>query len=215
MSGQCAAGTIILEEGVGPVPVAVEQQSDRFSGKLTLDKAPELRDDAPTPEDIAAVISLPPDEVRRVFCASVGVNFTFVQLHSREAVDRSQLDHQAWTRLLSNSWAPQVYVFAGELTNGAELHARMYAPALGIAEDPATGSAVAPLVAVAANSAVSHEIDRFELSVMQGVAMGRPSLLTATARMEQGRIKYLDVGGSCAFVAQGQIDVPERFLEQS
>jgi hypothetical protein len=56
----------------------------------------------------------------------------FAQLADREAVDRARLDRAAWSEHLANAWSPLVFLFAGEPVDGAELYARMFAPAFGI-----------------------------------------------------------------------------------
>jgi trans-2,3-dihydro-3-hydroxyanthranilate isomerase len=85
----------------------------------------------------------------------------------------------------------------------------MFAPSLGIAEDPATGGACAGLVAAAAAGTADGT---FRLSVLQGVAMGRRSEIEATASVAGGQVVSVSVGGPTAFVAEGEIEVPARFL---
>jgi trans-2,3-dihydro-3-hydroxyanthranilate isomerase len=210
MSGACAEGEVVLEEGVGPVPVATRRDGAAFTGRLRLDRGPDFPDRVPVADDMAAIVSLQPNEIVDVFCAGMGVNFTFVQVRSRDAVDRSALDHQAWTRLLADQWGAQVHVFAGELANGSKIYARMYGPALGIPEDPATGSAAAAIVGAAALRASTD----LSFDILQGVAMGRPSLLSASARLDGSKLAVIEVGGGCAFVAEGKIEIPNHFLER-
>jgi len=211
MSGASAAGEVVLEEGVGPVPVEVEEQGGKFSGRFRLEQPPEVPDRAPTAADMAAILSLRPDDVIDVFCAGMGVNFTFVQVRDREAVDRSQLDLPTWSKLLADEWGPQVHVFAGELSDGGEVYARMYGPKFGIPEDPATGSAAAALAGTIGLRAGSS----LNLDIRQGVKMGRPSLIRTSSSIEGGELKSIHVGGGCVFVAEGQIEVPESMLERA
>jgi trans-2,3-dihydro-3-hydroxyanthranilate isomerase len=211
MSGAQGPGEFVLEEGVGPVAVTTTKDGERYSARLRLDRGPERPESVPTMADLAAVLSLPSEEVRDVFGAGIGVNFTFVQLASRDAVDRATLDHAAWKRILADSWASQVHLFAGELEDGGEIYARMFAPAFGIAEDPATGAAAAAIAGAAALKRSSS----LSFDIRQGVKMGRPSLIRASARVEDGKITEIGVGGASAFVAQGQIEVPDQFLEQA
>jgi trans-2,3-dihydro-3-hydroxyanthranilate isomerase len=211
MLGAQTAGESVLEEEIGPVPVTTRRDGDVYSARLKLDRAPDEPDSVPSAADVAAVLSLAPDEVRDVFGAGVGVNFTFVQVASRDAVDRSQLDHAAWRRLLADSWASQVHVFAGELRDGGEIYARMYAPAFGIAEDPATGAAAAAL----AGAAGLRNGRDLAFDIRQGVKMGRPSLIRTSSSIEGGELKSIHVGGGCVFVAEGQIEVPDHLLERA
>src|SRR4051794_22443869 len=111
MSDAQAAGEFVLEEGVGPVAVTTRRDGNLYSARLRLDRGPEQPENTPSAVDVAAVLSLSESDIADVFAAGMGVNFTFVQVTSRDAVDRSQLDHAAWRRLLADSWASQVHVF--------------------------------------------------------------------------------------------------------
>ena len=211
MAGAAMEGETLLQEGVGSVRVAVERQGSVYSARLSLEPTLELPDDAPDFGEIAASLSLEADDVLDAFCAGVGVNFTFVQLTDRAAVDRTRLDRQAWAAAFAERWGPQVYVFSGSAGDDAELYARMYAPALGIAEDPATGSAVAALAGAAALRARASA--HVSLNVIQGVAMGRPSRLEGAAFVDGDRVTRVEVGGGCAFVARGTIEIPSHLLD--
>ncbi len=81
----------------------------------------------------------------------------------------------------------------------------MFAPGLGVPEDPATGAAVAALVACLAERDSRPDVD-VHLTVRQGIRMGRPSLLRASARTAGGRLEYVTVGGGVALFATGTID---------
>ena len=213
MSGRAQADEMVLEEGVGPVSVLVERDGASVSGRFRLEQAPEQPDSVPSQADMAAVISLNPSDVLDVFGAGVGVDFTFVELRDREAVDRARLDQAAWSRTLAEGWGAQVYLFAGGLTDGSEVYARMFAPKFGIAEDPATGSAAAALIGATA----LRNLDRageLRIDIRQGVKMGRPSLIRTSATVEERNLQAIHVGGGCAFIAKGQIEVPEQLLER-
>ena len=202
---------LILEENVGLVTVDVAQHNSDFHGTLTLSGKVEAPNGAPSPTELAAVLSLKPDEVEQVFFGGVGLPFCFAQLTSNEAVDRGAIDRVAWKATLGHAWSPHVFFFAGDLKDGGHLYARMCAPALGIEEDPATGSACAALVgAMAANSNFGGTT--YRLSVVQGVAMGRRSVIEAQARKRDGEVIAVSVGGATTYVATGQIEVPRSAL---
>jgi trans-2,3-dihydro-3-hydroxyanthranilate isomerase len=211
MSGHSDTGEMVLEEGVGPVRVTTINDHGAYSARLRLNRAPDVSEAVPSAEDAAAVVSLEPRQILQLFCAGMGPRFTFVRVASREIVDRALLDHQQWRRVLAETWGPQLFLFAGELGDGAELYGRMFAPGLGIAEDPATGAAAAAIVGAAASAAGNGE-GEFRLNIVQGVAMGRPSFLSASARVEQDALASIEVGGSCVLIAQGKIDVPDHLL---
>ena len=137
---------LILEENIGPVTVDVAPRNGGFHGTLTLSGKIEAPTGAPSPTDLAAVLSIEPAEVSQVFFAGIGVPFCFAQLSSNAVVDRAAINRAAWAATLARAWGPHVFFFAGDLRDGGKLYARMWAPALGVEEDPATGSAGAALV---------------------------------------------------------------------
>jgi trans-2,3-dihydro-3-hydroxyanthranilate isomerase len=202
---------LILQEGVGPVGVAVERREGVWNGLLTLACKLEQPTKTPSAVELAEVLGLAPGDVRSIFCASVGVPFCFVQLTSPQTVDRAAIDSSAWRTHLAGTWAPNVFFFSGNIVDGGELYARMCAPALGVAEDPATGSAAAALVGTAAANS-QFQGSRFALSIKQGIAMGRPSDIRALAEKNGGVVTSVSVGGATSYVAEGEIQVPPGFL---
>ena len=202
---------MVFAEGIGLVDVSVKQAGNGLRAKLTLDAKLERRAFSGGNAEIASVLSLPASDVVSAFFASVGVPLCFVRLRDRQAVDRAALDRAAWSKVLSEAWSSMVFLFAGDLTSGSELYARMFAPAFGVEEDPATGAGCAALVGAlaAGDDLVSGT---FSLSITQGVAMGRPSEIRATARKADGEVISVSVEGATAFIAEGEIEVPERFL---
>ena len=203
---------IILEENVGPVTVDVAQRNGRFHGTLTLSGKIEAPTGAPSPADLAAVLSIEPAEVSQVFFAGAGVPFCFAHLSSNEVVDRATINRASWAATLSRAWSPHVFFFAGNLRDGGKLYARMWAPALGIEEDSATGIACAGLVgALASNPDFTGMA--YRLSIQQGVFMGRRSDIEAEARKHNDVVTSISVGGATTYIASGEIEVPGFALE--
>ena len=202
---------LILEENIGPVMVDVAQRNGGYFGTLTLSGKIDAPAGAPAPADLAAVLSIEPAEVSQSFFAGVGLPFCFAQLKSNEAVDRAAVDHAAWKATLSRAWSSNLFFFAGELRDGGHLYARMCAPALGVEEDPATGSACAALVGAMASK---HDFcgRAYRLSIRQGVSMGRQSEIEAEARNIGGVVTSVSVGGATAYIASGEIEVPPSAL---
>jgi trans-2,3-dihydro-3-hydroxyanthranilate isomerase len=203
---------LILEENVGPVAVDVAQRDGGFHGTLTLSGKIDTPTGAPSPTDIAAVLSIDPAEVDHIFCAGVGLPFCFVQLRSNEVVDRAVINRVAWAATLARAWGPHVFFFAGTLRDGGKLYARMCAPALGVEEDAATGSACAALVGAMASKG-DFGGTSYRLSILQGVSMGRRSEIEAEARRRDGVVTSVSVGGATTYVASGEIEVPTLVLE--
>ena len=202
---------LILEENAGPVAVDVAHRNGGFHGTLTLSGKIEAPTGAPSPTELAAVLSVEPAEVNQVFLAGAGVPFCFAQLTSNEVVDRAAMNRAAWAATLSRAWSPHIFFFAGDLRDGGKLYARMWAPALGIEEDPATGAACAALVGVMASK---HDFGgtAYRLSIQQGVSMGRRSEIEAEARKSGSVVTSVSVGGAAANIASGEIEVPQSAL---
>src|SRR5262245_26627965 len=199
---------LMLEENAGPVTVDVAQRNGGFHGTLTVSGKIEAPIGAPSPTDLAAVLSIEPAEVSHVFFAGAGVPFCFAQLRSNEVVDRATINRAAWAATLSRAWSPHLFFFAGNLRDGGKLYARMWAPALGIEEDSATGAACAGLVgAMASKPDVGGTA--YRLSIQQGVLMGRRSDIEAEARKSDGVVTSVSLGGAAAYIASGEIEVPQ------
>ena len=75
------------------------------------------------------------------------IPFLLYLLTGISQVDRAVLDKDAWASGVVGTWSAELYVFAGDFRDRARVHARFFAPALGVDEDPATGSACASLAA--------------------------------------------------------------------
>jgi len=202
---------LILEENVGPVTVDVAQRNGGFHGTLTLSGEIEAPTGAPSLTELAAVLSVEPAEVNQVFFAGVGVPICFAQLNSNEVVDRAAINRAAWAATRARAWSPHIFFFAGELRDGGKLYARMWAPALGVEEDLATGSACAALVGAMASK---HDFGgtAYRLSIQQGVLMGRRNEIEAEARKSGGVVTSVSVGGATAYIASGDIEVPPSAL---
>lgn len=92
---------------------------------------------------------------------------------------------------------------------GQRFRARMFSPAGGTPEDPATGSAVVCFMGLlAARGHVDAQATAIE--VTQGVEMGRRSDIRARAEMRGGRLSAVRIGGSAVPVSEGRIRVPDR-----
>ncbi|MDI6695311.1 MAG: PhzF family phenazine biosynthesis protein [Anaerolineales bacterium] len=204
---------IIFEEGVGEVPVTIFAQGGQpLSARLTA-TLPQVGPSLPPNAAIAEVVSLLPQEILDGEYApqamSCGVPYALIPVRDREAVRRARLNHAAWEEKLKSHWAPNLFLFAfqPELP-GSHLRGRMFAPALGIAEDPATGAAASALggylgmCQAAANGA-------FHWRLEQGFEMGRPSLLEISVEKANGEIGKIQVGGTAVLVSQGMMDVGE------
>ena len=195
--------SIVLELGIGPVPVEVELGTEAVRAQFTVDKPVELAPDKPDPAHCAAALSLPRSAVLDAWYAGSGVRFCFVRLQDKAAVDKATLDRGPWGKHFGAAWTSNFYLFAGD----AKPYVRMFAPTLGVDEDPATGSGAVALAGVLASRLPAAD-GTFRWEIDQGVAMGRPSRIEASAEKRGGKVTKIHIAGSAVLVAQGEIEAP-------
>ena len=203
--------TTVFEEGVGPVTVEIRLDATATFTRLVLDREVDSPATVPARKVAAATLSLSEEAVLEAWLASVGLPFCFIHLANKAAVDRAALDRATRSANFAQAWSPNLFFFAGELPPASRLYARMFAPALGIEEDPATGSACAALAGYLAGRSPSQDVT-FTWQIDQGVNMGRPSLIEASAEKSQGRRPgKVKVGGFTVLVGEGSMTVPAGY----
>ncbi len=161
---------------------------------------------------IASALSLAPSDLvtgqglpRVVSC---GLPFLLVRLASRAALARARLNRSVWMRQLEGGPAAAVFLFTDdpdEASPGPNFRARMFAPADGIEEDPATGSAAAALGGWLGSTAPTD--GTIACVITQGVEMGRPSRLEVEVERAGAEVA-VRVGGAAVLIADGTIEVP-------
>ena len=199
--------TLRLEVPAGLVPVEIEHEKGVVvGGRLTAPRPLELVREYPA-DEVAACIGIAPDDIlvdaHPPVVVSMGNPYVVAQV-AREALTRCIPDLRAFYAFRARH--PELesrfslHLYAGE---GSELQARMFAPLAGTIEDPATGSANAPLAGLLLSI---RGAEFAEFVVRQGEEMGRPSVLHLTARREGGGI-VATVAGRCVPVLSGVAQV--------
>ena len=207
---------------VGPTPVDLEWKDDRVRFVWMTQAKPTFGKPVTDRAAVAASIGLRAGDlvddlpIQEVSC---GVPYLLVALRDREAVDRATGDSVALLELpdLSRS-QPAVLLFSCERAavgqvppkpeavggGPAEMYSRMFAPGLGVLEDPATGSAAGPLGCyLLQHGLVSSEQAR-QMTNVQGVKMGRASRIHMAITGAPGAITDVKVGGEAVLVARGE-----------
>lgn len=201
----------VLEQEVGPVRCGTYLRS-AHSGHAIFD-APRLPENiavALEKEAVAGALGLVPAEIgfenHHPSVFSAGNPFTFVPVRDLEVVARVRPNLAVWA--VAFGQAPRdVYVYCRETVhNGNAFHARMFAPELGLSEDPATGAAAAAFPGVIQlfdqPIAGSHRY-----LIEQGLEMKRPSLIALEVDFEGGRPHAVRVGGDAVIVSEGTLTV--------
>jgi trans-2,3-dihydro-3-hydroxyanthranilate isomerase len=204
---------IVFEEDVGPLVVHIRGVRGQLTAQFSAAQLPEFGPPPPQDDELAEMLSIDVADLTEgalhAQAVSCGVPFLFVPLRDRRAVARARLNVARWEQTLARFWAPHVYVFALDpALPGSHVRARMFAPAMGIAEDPATGGAAC---ALAGYLALRDRADNGSLSwrIEQGFEMGRPSLIDIEADKTKGMITAVRVGGRAVMVGAGSLELPE------
>jgi trans-2,3-dihydro-3-hydroxyanthranilate isomerase len=187
------SGLIELETGSGIIPVEIQRDD---SGALVFGRmvqpVPTI-EPYPEPERLLEALAVQRSELP-VESYDNGPVFTVVTLESTEAVASLRPDYGALTELEVN-----VSCIAG---TGVGWKSRMFAPALGVPEDPATGAAAGPLACHLSRHGLVEWGEWIEIS--QGVEIGRPSTLFARADGAGDEIVRVLCGGRAVVVARGE-----------
>jgi len=207
-AGRVPAEDFILDENVGPIAIRLERARDPFLAWL---RTPPLtfgrRFDRAA---CARALGLTEDDLLGDFpveAVSAGNPFLYVPLRDPATVDRAALEPATMRRAAGDPAGDEIFVFA---PTSEGVYARMFAPALGVAEDPATGSATGPLGAYLAKHGLIANTDGTRFRNEQGVKMQRRSLIHGILRMRDGTLEPVEVGGSAVRVIEAMVSLPDR-----
>ncbi|MDB5261940.1 MAG: PhzF family phenazine biosynthesis protein [Adhaeribacter sp.] len=200
---------LIFEEGVGDILVEV-QKNDTGPALITMQQPlPQFGTTVTDAQVLADLLSLNPNDIWTEYPGQViscGVPFFFVPLKSLTAVKRAKLRPDVLENGLSHIGTESVFLFSTETQDPAHtVHGRMFAPAFGIPEDPATGSACGPLGCYLVHYNLVSSQPLANIICEQGYEMGRPSLLHITIGNTQQQITSVQVGGKSTLVGEGYI----------
>jgi trans-2,3-dihydro-3-hydroxyanthranilate isomerase len=199
---------------IGPVPVAMTWNGDDLAFAWMTQSLPTFGEAMGDPARTAAALSLSPAAVAGTGLpaqvVSCGVPFLFVPLTTRSAVDNVVVNPRLLEDLLhaAHSGAHGVFVFSAQPGDArATVYSRMFAPELGVTEDPATGIASGPLGCYL----VRHKIvqpDKAEAMIsLQGVKMGRPSHVHISIGVQKSEIASVRVGGEAVLAGEATLYV--------
>ncbi len=201
---------IVLEESIGLVRVAVtERQGEAARGVFALPRLPSPQRVTGSISDIAAVLGLSDDDIgldgHETTHFSNGVGYTHVPVRSLAALARARpLVGPAFDELFGAASEAAPYVYTADGPN--RWRTRMFAPASGIPEDPATGSAAATFAGALVELTRPADGEHQHI-IRQGYEMGRPSEIVLTLQVSGGRLVEATIGGSAVIVSEGWIDV--------
>ncbi|MCF3932743.1 PhzF family phenazine biosynthesis protein [Acuticoccus sp. M5D2P5] len=130
-----------------------------------------------------------------------GPRFTVVPVKDATILGRIALHHSLWHTAFAQDWRA-VYVVARR--GDAAFQTRMFAPEMGVEEDPATGSAAVAFAAVFAEAERPAD-GAHAITITQGMEMGRPSELSLLVEIEGGKPARVELSGAAVVVAEGTL----------
>jgi trans-2,3-dihydro-3-hydroxyanthranilate isomerase len=203
--------TLTLGETVGPVACLVTEMAEGRAGvRFRLPKLPESWGEGLSRDAMAEALGLHPGDIG--FGPHVpsrfgaGVPYDLAPVAGLEALARVNVTAENFERHFGASSHPSVFVYARDpaARDGAGYRGRMFFRASGLAEDPATGSAVAAFAGVV--MAFDRPRDgAHRIMVAQGVEMGRASSIELTLEVRDGALAAAHIGGGAVVVSEGAL----------
>ncbi len=197
-----------FEEKAGLVPIDLKTAAGRVTGaRLRAPLDVTVGDEVPL-EIVASACSIDPDDIatthHRPTIAASGIPFVFAELRSRQALAKAAPRTEVFEAHLPADRVTGVHLYVRSSDAEADIQARMFAPLMGVPEDPATGSANVILAGFLAELAAERDL-KLTKTIAQGADMGRPSLLYAEAHKQAGRVTATWIGGSCVPMMTGTL----------
>ena len=206
-----AESSIVLEEGVGPVPVRVEFEGGEPTFAEMTQPLPRFGPRFGDARAAAEMLSLKVEDVDTSLpleVVSCGVPFLYVPLKTLDAARRARPRADLFDNALGGVVPPEVFIFTREVEHeGSTVHSRMFAPGLGVTEDPATGGASGPLGCYLVRYGLVPCDASADIVSEQGIEMGRPSFIRIRIERDGEEITAVRVGGQCQFVGEGFIEI--------
>ncbi|WP_245391740.1 PhzF family phenazine biosynthesis protein [Salinicola aestuarinus] len=189
---------LVLAQGAGDVAIRFVDQRVQ----LTTAQPLEVSEHSLSMDHAAAVLGLSPSNlVAPPVMASCGTPYHLIELASPEALAQITVDGSALRSVTAGFDTSALYVFVRESEQA--LRARMFAPLTGTPEDPATGSAAAPLIGYLSSQGEAQ--GTLDWSIAQGVERGRPSHLLGQVECHAGRVTAIHISGDAVIVGEGTL----------
>ena len=198
---ECGAGVLPVDITVsdGKVDQVVMTQSpprffDEYTDRKLLADSVGLSEDQLLPDELPAQV------------VSTAVPQLMVPARSLRHMDKIELDVVAMKKVLATTRSDSFMIFTRECVHDeATVHARMFAPTMGIVEDPATGSAAGALGAYLVRRGLVKAEPTAHILVEQGYEMGRPSSIHVEVDTDEHGPIEVRVGGKAVEVADGKL----------
>ncbi|MEZ0480621.1 PhzF family phenazine biosynthesis protein [Planococcus sp. SSTMD024] len=202
----------ILEEQVGEIAVTVHKENGQIAKVEMKQPLPVFGEKFESRKFAADLLSIAEGELHTelpIQSVSSAVPFLFIPLKSLQTIQRIHFRQDVWEQHFSKTADTQhIFAFTTETeSQDAAVHGRMFAPAMGIAEDPATGAASGPLGAyLVEHYAVPLNDNRISIfRSEQGYEMGRPSTIDIQVTGRTGGIEEVRIAGNSVIIGKGEL----------
>jgi trans-2,3-dihydro-3-hydroxyanthranilate isomerase len=204
---------VMQECNIGLFPVELHAREGEVTLVVMTQPKPEFLGPVGAMEDvyqIARALGLPKyvitDMKWPIEVVSTGLPVIIVPMRTLTAVRSIQPDPSAIMELCSRFGANGLMAFTTVTVEpSATVHARMFAPSIGILEDPATGSASGALGAYLVQNGVVDVAPTTEIVIEQGYEIERPSQILVRVESDDDIIQTVKVGGQCVMVVEGTL----------
>lgn len=199
-------GLIVLEQEIGTIRAGVTIDGERARAEFDIPKLPNPPAAYGDKDLIASALMLEPREIgfenHRIMLSDAGMPFVTVPVRDLEVLGRCRVTERNRAEAFGDH---EIYVYTRETRSEAhDFHARMFAPAMGIPEDAATGAAAAAFSGVV--MAFDAPLDgTHSYTIEQGYFMGRPSLIELELVVKAKTLSTVRIGGHAVIVARGEL----------
>lgn len=208
--GNC---TVIQKTGAGILPVDIVKNDDDYKIYMTQGRI-EFKDlfDILTTENIILALGLlhsDLDERCPVQIVSTGHSKVMIGIKSRAKLNSLSPDMEKLKTISKEIKCNGYFVFTFDSSDENMLtHGRMFAPAIGINEDPVTGNANGPLGAyLVKHKIITHDGNRFCFKGKQGEVIGRPGIIEIEVEIQNGEPHKIKIGGEARVVFKTEIEL--------
>lgn len=204
-------GTVIHKISIGLLPVEIVKEGNDYSVVMTQGKIEFFQPFAATErEKIMKALGLKVEELDQrcpVQIVSTGHSKVMIGIKTESTLNNLAPDMRALAEISKEIGCNGYFVFTLDSESKNVLsHGRMFAPAIGVDEDPVTGNANGPLGAyLVKHGLVEHNGSSFSFHAEQGYIIGRSGIVRVTVDIDNGEPTQVKVGGRAVIVFDAEI----------
>lgn len=212
VEGSLPASTVVHKIGAGVLPVGIEPVGDDYRITMT-QGTPEFEEplSGEVRDHVVSALDLEPEDMDSrcpVQVVSTGHSKVQIGIRDLSRLHALEPDLPRLEELSRRIGCNGYYVFVLTPDDDYEVHGRMFAPAIGIPEDPATGNANGPLGAYLVHHGLATpRAGRFSFRARQGEALGRPGVIEVEVEAEGSTPRVVRVSGRAVIVFRTEIEV--------